>query len=238
MKMALRSAAEGMGRLASPTRGITVLRLLFPIALIEIALWSPLPAGILIGVAAFWYIAWQVQKAQCNALALGFDLRGLLRQSWLVGAVVLLASCMLFVAYFSGTLHRLFGLRNPWFAVAAYFVWALVQEFMLQCFCVPMLRSLVSRVSALLLAGAVFAVAHLPNPNLTLVTFFAGVAFTALYARMKNLYAIALIHAVLGLTLAVATPDNWFNHLHVGRTFVDHPPAAQMLPTGNNAPNR
>jgi membrane protease YdiL (CAAX protease family) len=78
-------------------------------------------------------------------------------------------------------------------------------------------------VSALLLSGVVFSVAHLPNPSLTLVTFFAGVAFTAIYARKRNLYLVALIHAVLGLTLAVSTPDTWFHGLRVGRDFLEGP---------------
>jgi membrane protease YdiL (CAAX protease family) len=76
-------------------------------------------------------------------------------------------------------------------------------------------------------------VAHLPNPSLTFVTFFAGVAFTAIYARKRNLYVVALIHAVLGLTLAVSAPDAWFHGLRVGRSFLDGPPtiAADISPT-------
>jgi membrane protease YdiL (CAAX protease family) len=96
-----------------------------------------------------------------------------------------------------------------------------------------MLRALVSRVCSLLLSGAVFAMAHLPNPSLTLVTFFAGVAFTAIYARKRNLYIVALIHAVLGLTLAVSAPDAWFHGLRVGRSFLEGPStiAANISPT-------
>jgi membrane protease YdiL (CAAX protease family) len=86
-----------------------------------------------------------------------------------------------------------------------------------------MLRALVSKVTALLLSGIVFSVAHLPNPSLTLVTFFAGVAFTAIYARKRNLYVVAVIHAVLGLTLAVSVPDTWFHGLRVGRDFLEGP---------------
>jgi membrane protease YdiL (CAAX protease family) len=76
-------------------------------------------------------------------------------------------------------------------------------------------------------------VAHLPNPSLTLVTFFAGVGFTAIYASRKNLYVVALIHAVLGLTLAVSTPDAWFHQLRVGRHFLERPStvAASVDPT-------
>src|SRR6266540_1607730 len=188
---AVRSASEsasGRGPQAVPQlvsqaipRGIpryrwaTLLRLLFPIALLEVALWSPLPVGILFGIGALWYIAWQVYNAASNARSLGLDLRGVVRESWLLGATV------------------------------------------------PLLRAMVSRVSSLLLAGVLFAVAHLPNPSLTLMAFFAGVALTSIYARRKNLYVVALIHAVLGLTLAVSAPDEWFHDLRVGRHFWERP---------------
>lgn len=214
-----RKRADYVARLASTNPRATLLRLLFPVALIEVALWAPLPIGILFGVGALWFISWQVYTAASNARSVGLDLPGVLRDSRLLGATTLIASIALATAYFSGSLHRLWGMRHPWYGVVAYIVWAFVQEFMLQCFCLPMLRALVSRASALLLAGALFAVAHLPNPSLTLVAFFAGVAFTAIYARRKNLYVIALIHAVLGLTLAVSAPDDWFHQLRVGRDF-------------------
>jgi membrane protease YdiL (CAAX protease family) len=163
---------------------------------------------------------------------MGFDLRGVMRESWLLGTTLALALTILAAAYFSGSLHRLWGLQHPWYAALGYVCWAFVQEFMLQCFCLRMLRALVSRVSAWILSGAVFAVAHLPNPSLTFVTFFAGVAFTAIYARKRNLYVVALIHAVLGLTLAVSAPEAWFHELRVGRDFLRAPSAiaADMPP--------
>jgi membrane protease YdiL (CAAX protease family) len=233
MNPVLRRAARGAARMTSGDRAAALLRLLFPFALLEVALWAPLPVGILCGVCALWYIAWQLHKAANNARSLGLDLSGLLRESWLLGATVALALAILAAAYFSGSLHRLWGLQHPWYAVAAYVFWCFVQEFMLQCFCLRMLRSLVSRASSLLLSGVVFAVAHLPNPSLTFVTFFAGVGFTAIYARKKNLYVVALIHAVLGLTLAVSAPDAWFHGLRVGRTFLQGSSAieARIAPT-------
>jgi membrane protease YdiL (CAAX protease family) len=225
MNIALQGLARRAGRVTTGNRVGTVLRLLFPIALLELALWAPLRFGILFGITALWYIAWQLWQAASNVRSLGLDFRGLWRESWLVGAAVALAAVVLTAAYFSGTLHRLWGLQHPGYAILGYICWAFVQEFMLQCFCLRMLRALVSKVSALLLSGIVFSVAHLPNPSLTLVTFFAGVAFTAIYARKRNLYVVAVIHAVLGLTLAVSAPDTWFHGLRVGRHFVEGPSA-------------
>ncbi len=233
MGIALQSAAKLAEKVAFGKRAGIAARFLFPVALLEVALWSPLPLGILCGICAFWYISWNLWQAADSARSLGFDLRGLLRESWLLGLTLALALVILAAAYFSGSLHRLWGLQHPWYAVAGYVCWAFLQEFMLQCFCLRMLRTLVSRASSLILSGAVFAVAHLPNPSLTFVTFFAGVAFTAIYARKRNLYVVALIHAVLGLTLAVSAPDAWFHELRVGRDFMHAPStiAADISPT-------
>jgi membrane protease YdiL (CAAX protease family) len=222
MGIALRAARRAK-KLASGNRMNVAMRLLFPLALLEVALWSPLWLGILCGICALWYISWNLWKAADTARSLGLEVRGLMRESWLLGTTLALALAVLAAAYFSGSLHRLWGLQHPWYAVLAYVCWAFVQEFMLQCFCLRMLCALVSRASALILSGAVFAVAHLPNPNLTLVTFFAGIGFTAIYARRRNLFVVALIHAVLGLTLAVSAPEAWFHELRVGRDFLHGP---------------
>jgi membrane protease YdiL (CAAX protease family) len=194
-------------------------RLLFPLLLMYAALWAPPVLAILCGICALCYVIWCLWQAAAKASTLGFDFRGLLREAWLLGATLFVAVGILTTAYYSGSLHRLWGLQNPWYAILGYTVWAFVQEFMLQCFCQRMLRALVSRIGSLLLTGVVFSVAHLPNPSLTLLTFFAGVGFTAIYARRRNLYVVALMHAVLGLTLAVSAPDAWFHGLRVGRDF-------------------
>jgi len=220
---AAKDVANGAAKLALHDRLAILIRLIFPLLLLEVALWAPFPLGILFGICALWYISTQLWRASGNGHPLGLELRGLFRESRLLGVTVIVSLAILSVAYFSGSLHRLWGLQHPWYAVLGYVCWAFVQEFMLQCFCARMLRALVSRVGALLLSGVVFSVAHLPNPSLTLVTFFAGVAFTAIYARKRNLYVVALIHAVLGLTLAVSAPDAWFHGLRVGRDFLEGP---------------
>jgi membrane protease YdiL (CAAX protease family) len=223
MKVTLQSATSGAAKVASGDRVGIALRLLFPIVLLEAALWTPLPLGILCGLSSLWYVLWLLRQSSFDARQFGLEFRGLLRESWLLGATVLVALVILAAAYLSGSLHRLWGLQHPWYAMAGYACWAFVQEFMLQCFCLRMLSALVSRVGSLFLSGVVFSMAHLPNPSLTLLTFFAGIVFTAIYLRKRNLYVVALMHAILGLTLAVSAPDAWFHGLRVGRDFLEGP---------------
>ena len=86
-------ALRGAAKVVAKSRAAIALRLLFPIALLEVALWSPLPIGVLCGVCAIWYITWQLWQAASDARSLGLDLRGLLRESWLLGTTLLLAVC-------------------------------------------------------------------------------------------------------------------------------------------------
>jgi membrane protease YdiL (CAAX protease family) len=224
--LGLPSAARRAAKAVAKNRVEIVLRLLFPVTLVEAALWTPRPPlRVLCGCCAVWFIVRQLSQRATSARNLGLHRRALMRGLWLLAPTVVLASAILAAAYFSGSLHRLWGLKHPWVAVAIYAVWAFLQEFILQCFCLRMLRALVSRVSSRLISGALFAMAHLPNPNLTLITFFAGIGFTAIYARKRNLYVVALIHAILGLTLAVSAPEAWFHGLRVGRDFFTKPSA-------------
>ncbi len=232
MEVGLRGAITEVATTASGERSGVLLRLLFPIVLLEAALWAPRPLAVLCGICALWYVSWHLWEVAGKSAALGLDLRGLLKAPVLLGATSMIAIALLAAAYYSGSLHRLWGLQNPWYAALGYVCWALIQEFMLQCFCFRMLRVLVSRVGSLLLSGVVFSIAHLPNPSLTLLTFFAGIAFTFIYVRKRNLYVVALIHAILGLTLAVSAPDAWFHGLRVGRDFLEGPRAitAEAIP--------
>jgi hypothetical protein len=208
---------------ASKDRLADALRLVLCITLIEAALWTPTPVAVLCLLLSLGYMARHLWKRANRASAHGMELRGLLNSSGMIGGTFLLAAVILAFAHYSGSLHSLWGLRHPWFAVPVYACWAFVQEFMLQCFCLRLLRALLSRAGSLLMTAGVFAVAHLPNPGLTLLTFFAGICFSTLYARRRNLFLVAFIHAVLGLTLAVSAPESWFHELRVGRDFLSAP---------------
>ena len=195
------------------------LRLIFCVGLLEAALWAPPPLAILCFLTTLSYMARHLWRLANRASAHGLELRGLLNSYGLLAGTFLFAAAILVFAHYYGSLHSLWGLRHPWLAVLIYVAWAFVQEFMLQCFCLRLLRALLSRATSLVLTAVVFSVAHLPNPGLTFITFFAGIGFAAVYARKRNLYLVALIHAILGLTLAVSAPESWFHELRVGRDF-------------------
>ena len=82
-------------------------------------------------------------------------------------------------------------------------------------------RSLVSRLSSFaILSGVVFAVAHLPRTQPDLCHLLCRSRLYRDLCAQGNLYVVALIHAVLGFTLAVSAPDAWFHELRVGRDFL------------------
>jgi membrane protease YdiL (CAAX protease family) len=55
-------------------------------------------------------------------------------------------------------------------------------------------------------AAASFAMFHLPNPFLILVTWAAGMLSCWLYRRVRNIWAIGLAHGLLGVALARSLP--------------------------------
>lgn len=97
-----------------------------------------------------------------------------------------------------------------------YVFWALQQEFILQGIFLVRLESLMGSRRAVLAAAALFAVAHIPSPLLTLLSFLGGILFCELFRRFRNLYPLGIIHGALGLTIAATLPDQWLHHMRVG----------------------
>lgn len=98
----------------------------------------------------------------------------------------------------------------------AYVVWALLQEFILQSFFFTRCEDLFGGSKAVWVAATLFAVAHLPSPLLTTFTFVAALFFCSVFRRYRSIYPIAVMHAILGLTVAATMPDSLLHHMRVG----------------------
>jgi membrane protease YdiL (CAAX protease family) len=95
-----------------------------------------------------------------------------------------------------------------------------VQEFILQGIFFVRLESVLGSRRAVLSSATLFAVAHIPSPILTILSFCGGILFCGLFRRWRNLYPLGVIHAALGLTITASLPDRWLHHMRVGIGFL------------------
>ena len=97
-----------------------------------------------------------------------------------------------------------------------YMIWALFQEFMLQSFFFNRFEEQYGGSEAVWMASTLFAAAHLPSPVLTTATLIGALFFCEMYRRYRSIYPLAIVHAMLGMTIAVITPDSLLHHMRVG----------------------
>ena len=97
-----------------------------------------------------------------------------------------------------------------------YAIWAMIQEFILQSFFFLRFEPVFGGKRSVWIAAFLFAIAHVPNPVLTPLSFFGALLFCEMFRRYRNLYPIGVIHALLGLTIAASLPDSLLHHMRVG----------------------
>jgi membrane protease YdiL (CAAX protease family) len=201
-----------------------LLELSIPYGLILLVIWTPRPwqkALWWVAAAAIVAIFWMSFD---RMMALGLRIAGFFRALWIAGAALLLAAAAVLIAFQLHTLHLPPGgpvafIKNYW----AYALWACVQQLLLQGFFLPRCLELTKgRVSAALLAGVLFALAHLPNPVLTPVTLLWGFAACVLFLRYRNLYPLALAHAILGIAIGVTIPGPVDHNMRVGLGYLTY----------------
>jgi len=108
------------------------------------------------------------------------------------------------------------GYALPWSRSWQYALWALLQEFILQSIFFLRLESVVGSRRAVWASSLLYALAHIPSPLLTILSFSGGLLFCECFRRWRNLYPLGIIHAALGLTIAASLPDKWLHHMRVG----------------------
>jgi membrane protease YdiL (CAAX protease family) len=194
--------------------------------LILLAVWTPHPWQWPVNLAALAWVFIATVVSSDGWSALGLRLSGTLRSLWVVGLALLLAAAAVSVA---GRLHTLHLPGTPMLFVQRYWgytLWAFLQEFLLLGFILPrLLRLLPGRNAAVLAAAGLFAFAHLPNPILTPATLIWGLAAASLFLRYRNVYTLALAHAIFGISIAITIPGPVTHHMKVGLGYLMYRPS-------------
>jgi membrane protease YdiL (CAAX protease family) len=96
-------------------------------------------------------------------------------------------------------------------------VWGTAQQYGLLCVIYRRLVEALGNVhGAMAAAASLFALFHLPNVFLMLVTLAAGSAACVLYRRVPNIFVIGITHAAISFTLYYALPYDITGGLRVG----------------------
>jgi membrane protease YdiL (CAAX protease family) len=221
-----KSAAWGTGiPVAEGRRRRDLLELSIGYGLILLALWIPRPWQRLPSLAALAWVVLVTFLSFDGWSAMGLRISGFLRSVWVVGVALLLAAAAVTVALRLHTLHLPGGptmlVKRYW----AYTIWAFLQQFLLlDFFLLRFLRLLPNRKTAVFAAAGLFAFSHLPNPILTPVTLIWGFAACMLFLEYRNVYTMAMTHAILGICVAVTVPGPVDHNMRVGLGYLTYRP--------------
>ncbi|MFP5207212.1 MAG: type II CAAX prenyl endopeptidase Rce1 family protein [Acidobacteriota bacterium] len=192
-------------------------------ALILMVIWTPRPWQRYLWLVAVAGVAAILASSWPGAQALGLRARNFFRSLWVVGAALLCAAIAVVVS------HRLHALHDPGgplrflASYGAYIVWAGVQQFLLQCFFLSrLLRVIPNPRYAAFAAAGLFALAHVPNPILVGLTVVWGSFACLIFLRYRNLFPLAIAHAILGVTVAIAVPGPVDHNMRVGLGYLKY----------------
>jgi membrane protease YdiL (CAAX protease family) len=191
--------------------------------LILLVIWTPRPAQRYLWIVAAASVVFVTWISYEGRQAMGLRAAGFARALWIVAAALFLSAAAILVAAHFGTLHLPAGVAAFFATYCAYAIWSGVQQFLLQgVFLLRFLKLIPNPRLAALTAAALFAAAHLPNPILTPITFVWGLAACLLFLHYRNVYPLALAHAILGITVAMTIPGPVDHNMRVGLGYITY----------------
>ena len=110
--------------------------------------------------------------------------------------------------------------------VTQFIASGLAQQYLLLGFFYRRVRELCSSVSVgVLLTATVFALLHVPNVFLTVVTFVAGAVSCVIYRKAPNLLVMGIAHGLIASSLYLGLPTHITGGMQVGIEHVQRQPA-------------
>jgi membrane protease YdiL (CAAX protease family) len=219
-----RSAMPAAGNsVATGRKRRDLLELSAGYGLILLVIWTPRPLQTVLYYVALVVLAAIFWRSFVSWTAMGLHAMNFLRSLWVVGVALMLAGVAVLVAIRLHTLHVPDGsalfLKRYW----GYILWSFVQQvLLLDFFLLRLLRSMPRRTSAVAATAGIFALAHLPNPILTPLTLLWGLGACLIFLRYRNLYPLAMAHAILGICIAVTVPGTVSHNMRVGLGYLQY----------------
>jgi membrane protease YdiL (CAAX protease family) len=99
-------------------------------------------------------------------------------------------------------------------------VWGAGQQWILQTIFLREAQRVTSPRAGIVVAAALFAALHLPNPSLTVMTLIGALGWCAIYHRYPTILPLALSHALATLAILYAFDDAMLGHLRVGVAYL------------------
>jgi CAAX prenyl protease-like protein len=228
----LASIAPGEVRRDSAVRFIYLLEIFAAWSLIEATIWSSGKTQFRLFWISFLFIVASTIVHRPKLHDVGLSLRGLRSSLWVIPMAIAVSSAAVLLAWAAGTLHPLFGAIAQARHSTGYAIWAVLQQFILQSYFFLRFEKLVTTRSAVLLSAGLFCLAHIPNPVLLVVCLIAGCVACEIFRRNRNIYALGVAHAILGLTIAITVPDDIHRHMRVGIGYYNYHVHRPISPRG------
>jgi hypothetical protein len=192
-------------------------------ALILLVIWTPRSTQRFLFWIAFAWILATTLIYRPDANGLGLRLSNLQSSLWITAGGLFFGGVIVGIALELRTLHPLHGVGFLELHMAGYLLWAFEQQFILQnYFLLRLLRILPNETAAVVTAATMFSTAHLPNLVLVAATLVWGIVACALFLGYRNLYALGLVHGILGLCVAISVPNGVTHHMTVGLGYLHY----------------